>query len=229
MTEEEWLACEDGDALLKYLRDKATDRKLRLLGVDSCRRIWHLLQDERSRKAVEAVEQFADGVVSESALEDAQRAAYAAYYARCNGPHDDAAFAASNVCIKGSWHASTLATGYAAYAIKNRQMAIESESPAHHVQERVLREQKTVSARVIREVFGNPFRPVAFDPVWRTSDVMLLAEGIYAERAFERMPILADAIQDAGGDSADILAHLRDATATHVRGCWALDLVLGKE
>ncbi len=58
---------------------------------------------------------------------------------------------------------------------------------------------------------------------------MLLASGIYAERAFDRMPILADALQDAGCDSDDILNHLRDANATHVRGCWALDLVLGKE
>jgi hypothetical protein len=58
---------------------------------------------------------------------------------------------------------------------------------------------------------------------------MLLANGIYAERAFDRMPILADALQDAGCDSEALLSHLRDADATHVRGCWALDLVLGKE
>ena len=81
----------------------------------------------------------------------------------------------------------------------------------------------------IREVFGNPFRPVTVHPAWRTSDVLLLAQGIYAERAFDRMPILADALQDAGCDNEDILAHLRDVNATHVRGCWALDLVLGKE
>jgi hypothetical protein len=82
---------------------------------------------------------------------------------------------------------------------------------------------------LFREIFGNPFRPVAFNPAWRTTDVMLLARGSYDEKAFDRMPILADALQDAGCDSEDILHHLRDATATHVRGCWALDLVLGKE
>jgi hypothetical protein len=82
---------------------------------------------------------------------------------------------------------------------------------------------------VFREIFGNPFHPVAFDPVWRMSDVMALAEGIYDERAFERMPILADALQDAGCDSDDILNHLRDPNAAHVRGCWALDPILGKE
>lgn len=84
-------------------------------------------------------------------------------------------------------------------------------------------------APLLHDLFGNPFRPVAFDPAWRTTDVMLLANGIYEERAFDRMPILADALQDAGCDSDALLAHLRDPNATHVRGCWALDLVLGKE
>jgi hypothetical protein len=82
---------------------------------------------------------------------------------------------------------------------------------------------------VLREIFGNPFRPITFNPAWRTSDVMLLAQGIYGEKAFDRMPILADALQDAGCDSDDMLNHCRDASLPHVRGCWVLDLVLGKE
>jgi hypothetical protein len=82
---------------------------------------------------------------------------------------------------------------------------------------------------LLKEIAGNPFRPVEFDSAWRTVDVMLLARGIYDEKAFDRMPILADAMQDAGCESAEILNHLRDPHATHVRGCWALDLVLEKE
>jgi len=89
------------------------------------------------------------------------------------------------------------------------------------------RTEKAVS--LLREILGNPFHSVVFSPVWRSSDVMLLARGIYDDRVFDRMPILADALQDAGCDNADILTHLRDPNATHVRGCWALDLVLGKE
>ena len=82
-----------------------------------------------------------------------------------------------------------------------------------------------VQVRLIRDIFGNPYLPVACDPAWRTSDVMLLARGIYEEKAFDRMPILADALQDAGCTSDELLNHLRDPLATHVRGCWALDLV----
>jgi hypothetical protein len=81
----------------------------------------------------------------------------------------------------------------------------------------------------MHEVFGNPFRPVAFDPAWRTSDAVALATGMYDSRDFGATPILADALQDAGCTSDDILNHLRDPRATHVHGCWALDLVLGRE
>jgi hypothetical protein len=84
-------------------------------------------------------------------------------------------------------------------------------------------------ARLLRDIFGNPFRPIALDPAWLTSDVLALARGIYDERAFDRMPILADALQDAGCDSEDVLNHCRDANQVHVRGCWVVDLVLGKE
>ncbi len=84
-------------------------------------------------------------------------------------------------------------------------------------------------AAVLRDIFGNPFRPATVDPAWLTSDVVALAEGIYADRAFDRMPILADALQDAGCENEDILSHCRDASATHVRGCWVIDLLLGKK
>jgi hypothetical protein len=86
---------------------------------------------------------------------------------------------------------------------------------------------RSAAAGFVREIVGNPFRPVALDPMWLTADVLALARGIYDERAFDRMPILADALQDAGCNSADLLSHLREP-GEHVRGCWALDLLLGK-
>ena len=81
---------------------------------------------------------------------------------------------------------------------------------------------------MVRCIFGNPFHPVVLDPSWRTSTVLSLAGGIYEERAFDRMPILADALQDAGCEDAEVLVHCRNP-GPHVRGCWVLDLLLGKE
>jgi hypothetical protein len=83
--------------------------------------------------------------------------------------------------------------------------------------------------RLVRECFGNPFRPVTFPPEWRTDTAVALARQMYEAREFSAMPILADALQDAGCDNADVLNHCRDASLNHVRGCWVVDLVLDKE
>ena len=82
---------------------------------------------------------------------------------------------------------------------------------------------------LLREIFGNPFRPVTFSPAWWTDTAVALARQMYDSREFSAMPILADALQDAGCDNEDILNHLRDGTLVHVRGCWVVDLVLGKQ
>jgi hypothetical protein len=81
---------------------------------------------------------------------------------------------------------------------------------------------------LLRCIFGNPFRPAAVDSAWLTPGVVELARAIYDDRAFERMPILADALEEAGCTNADILTHCR-LPGPHVRGCWVVDLVLGKE
>ena len=80
----------------------------------------------------------------------------------------------------------------------------------------------------LRDIFGNPFRPVAFSPAWRTDTALTLARTMYESREFSAMPILADALQDAGCDNTDILDHCRNPKQVHVRGCWVVDLVLGK-
>ncbi|OWK42425.1 hypothetical protein FRUB_04503 [Fimbriiglobus ruber] len=82
-------------------------------------------------------------------------------------------------------------------------------------------------AEVFRCIFGNPFRPITFNPSYLTPTVLSLAKGIYEDRAFDRMPVLADALQDAGCDNEDILTHCR-GPGPHVRGCWVVDLCLGK-
>jgi hypothetical protein len=87
---------------------------------------------------------------------------------------------------------------------------------------------REVAAALIRDIFGTPFRPVPFEPAWRTDTVLSLAQQMYDSRDFSGMPILADALQEAGCASDDILTHCRDSNATHTRGCWVVDLVLSK-
>ena len=89
-------------------------------------------------------------------------------------------------------------------------------------------------AGLLREVLGNPFRPVSLDPSWRTADVLSLAQAAYEERTLPagtlepaRLALLADALEDADCDNEEILGHLR-GEGPHVRGCYALDLVLGR-
>jgi hypothetical protein len=89
-------------------------------------------------------------------------------------------------------------------------------------------EHESLQSDLVRDIFGNPFRPVAFDPSWRTDTTVSLARVMYETRDFGAMPILADALQDAGCEHADILDHCRDPNGVHVRGCWVVDLVLGK-
>jgi hypothetical protein len=85
-----------------------------------------------------------------------------------------------------------------------------------------------VVCEIARDIFGNPFRPVAFDPAWRTDTAVALAKQMYESRDFSATPILADALQDAGCENEDVLSHCRDANGVHVRGCWVVDLILGK-
>jgi hypothetical protein len=92
-----------------------------------------------------------------------------------------------------------------------------------------------IVASLVRDVFGNPFRPATCDPAWRTPDVLDLAQAAYEERHLPagtldaaRLAVLADALEEAGCSNADILDHLRQPSE-HVRGCWAVDALLGKE
>jgi hypothetical protein len=196
--------------MMERIKGTVSNRKRRLFGCACCRRIWGLLVDKRSRDAIAVAELFADGLASTEELKSAvNEAEDATERMRMEGstPYF-AALAAEELVFKED------------YAFSRRW------SPSQGSNEQTeMREQ----ADLLREIFGNPFRPAAFDPAWRTSTAFTLAQGIYDERAFDRLPILADALQDAECDNDDILNHLRNATAPHVRGCWALDLVLGKE
>jgi hypothetical protein len=258
MTESEWLACEDPEPMLGFLRGRASDRKLRLFAVACCRRIWHLMADDRSRTAVEVAERYSDGLATYEQLTDAsydaEVAADSTYFAVFNAAEAEAE--ASNWppenWVDGAWECATDAaatartaasasaldhpdlievTGHATRALAHAASPLRfTEDCRPEFGERAAAEdgEQAAQADLLRDIFGNPFRPVSLDPAWLSPSVVALAWTIYEERSFDRMPELADAFEAAGCHGADILDHCRQA-GPHVRGCWVVDAILGKE
>src|SRR5262249_10641831 len=103
----------------------------------------------------------------------------------------------------------------AAFAVENKDLRSREEEEAAQV-------------RLFRDIFGNVFRPVSFDPSWRTETAVALALRMYQARDFAAMPILGDALEDASCTHAGVLDHCRDPNGVHVLGCWVVDLVLEK-
>ena len=220
MNEQEWFRSDQPIPLLTQIRGIPSDRKLRLFACACCRRKWKFFNDDRCREAVEIAELYADDPDRIGDLDWAAQGARLAFneWRPKQGSQGILVRASGAVlALVRSRHnyaaAAEVATAVLGIPIKSaRARAAES------------REQSSL----LRDIFGNPFRPIAFDPAWRSGTAVGIAAGIYEDRAFERMPILADALQEAGCEHADILTHCREP-GTHVRGCWVVDLVLGKE
>jgi hypothetical protein len=273
MTEAEWLACDDSRRMLVYLDGKVSQRKRSLTECAFLRRFWDLLPDERSRKAIEAAEQYADGAVSSEELVRARAAARQAFHAAERQEREKGASIGPfySGYLRAAQHAAAAmpmpppgwpprmigldAIASAAQPIWYRPAAARDWPPAEGApgpvsldryqeilalrwgdeafrQARLdaLIAERAAQAAILLEIFGNPFRPVPVDPRWRAWErgtIPRLARVLYDERRFADLPVLADALEDAGCADADILSHCR-AGGPHVRGCWAVDLLLGK-
>lgn len=107
-----------------------------------------------------------------------------------------------------------------------RRIRVAAGLPDERPEDEHRADEERALSDLVKCIFGNPFRPAQLDPAWLTSTVIALARGIYQDGKFDRMPILADALMDAGCDTEDILAHCR-SEVTHVCGCWVMDLILG--
>jgi len=229
MTEAEWLACEDPIDMLRFvkqwrtIRKQVKQRKQRLFAIACCRRLWSLIDDERTRRGIEVVERFADGQATSEELLTAETESNAAWLKNAG---DDISLACLQLFGKdvNGMHASTstLSAAFRQQQTKKR----EPSEPLAGRQRGAYPPEERAQCALIRDIFGNPFRPVAFSREWRTDTAVTLARQMYEAREFGAMPILADALQDAGCDSDDILAHCR-GPGPHVRGCWVCDLVLG--
>jgi hypothetical protein len=217
MTEQEWLECTDPQLMLKLLWwGRASDRKLRLFAVACCRRVWRFLTDSRSKEAIERAEEFAEGRLAVELLQEAESDAWEAYQHQ-----NDAAYHASQAAVWAAHDSGEFAAREAAYTVIAATVCDPTDPE----------EDNIYQAISLRCIIGNPFRPVTINPTWlawNDGTVRKIAQSIYDERAFDRMPILADALTDAGCDHADLLNHCRDE-GPHVKGCWVVDLLLGKE
>jgi hypothetical protein len=228
VTEAEWLACGDPEAMRESLRDKASDRTLRLFMAACCRRVWHALDDEEYRQeAVEVAEKFADGLASADDLESAF-----GDLTDGNPLHVWDDIANASVADFEEFDATSLAAAEAFEA------AVKAVGEDYDRGDAIRRAEGEAQAGLARCVFGNPFRPApALAPAWlrwNGGTVSALARAVYEERELPsghldpvRLALLADMLEDAGCTDVGILEHLR-GPGPHVRGCWVVDLVLGK-
>lgn len=232
MTESEWLACTGPEKMLEALRRGGllSERKARLFAAACCRRIWETIQYPEPEEALLVAERFADGLASEP-----ERARAAALAERAVTEELNAVgYAGTEMAV-----ASAVAADITATAAGAAQLAVQAGHdhglPGYRPDE--LAEQCRRQALLLHDLFGNPFRLVPLAPfwlAWEGGTVPKLARAAYEQRELPagtldraRLAALADALEEAGCDQADLLAHLR-GPAPHVRGCWAVDLLLGK-
>lgn len=218
MTAAEWLTCDNPNHALDLLGSVGTKsrRKERLAAVAALRHVWADLSPDQ-RRAVAAAERFADGAARATEMQ-------AAAVPPVAGSVGTLAGAVSAVTHRQVAHALRNATLLYLPLVVGGPVYTNPPFPAAQA----YAERGRPMITILRCVFGNPFRSVALDPDWRTSDVLAMCRGMNDARDFAAMPILADALQDAGCEHPDILAHCR-GPGPHVRGCWVVDLIMGKE
>ena len=234
MTEAEWLTSEDPSVTDESIWAGFTERKLRLAACGCCRASWGAMPDPRSRAAVEVSERFADGRADADELRAAAWRAAGAEYAV---DEKEERYRREQKGIRAGWLGAEDAVEFPTVTEPGRVRAMLAEARAaasaaalaagsplaffHEVPKWLQ------PFSVIRDVLGNPFRPLAFSPDWRTPTAVALGRQMYEGRDFSAMPILADALQDAGCENPDVLDHCR-GPGPHARGCWVVDLVLGQ-
>lgn len=208
MTEDQWLKATEPDVLLKWLqtnkKNLASTRQCRLFSCACCRLLWRKLSPE-DQERVELAENFADGLIEEASLRKVRSSAVGKGHAAVSW-----ALWLPETWLSRPESAARSSAGYARYtSIKN------------HAQRQV---------ELLRDIVANPYSPVKLDPAWLQWNggvIRKMADSIYDDRAFDRLPILADALEDAGCTNEVLLKHCR-SKGPHVRGCWAVDLLLGK-
>lgn len=220
MTEFKWLNGHRPSDMLEWLSEgNPSERKCRLFAIACCRRAWQTLADERCRLAVMTAEDWLDGKASQKEMEAASSSVF-----DYENELKDLTFR------KGTDCGLALHLAYAVRFCVGKRSSHLSRT-AHHItasQSNNKPGERLAQCHILRDIFGNPFCPVTLALTWLTAPVRQLAQAIYDDRAFDRLPLLADALEEAGCDNADILAHCR-SDGPHVRGCWVVDLLTGRQ
>ena len=238
MTESGWLRDDNAWEMLEFIRSSCGERKARLFSVWCCRHVWHLLTDSPSRLAVDVAERYADRLATQIDLKQTKRQAelvvetiereresefdlYLEGYSNWGGPERrrrlDAARAAANVARKGD----ALTVAQQIWSLV--QSALENDSDVKSFRQN--------ASDALRDIVGNPFREPCIESHslrWHNCTVSKLALTIYEEQRFDLLPILSDALQEAGCTDRELLEHCF-SKKPHVHGCWLIDLLLRKE
>jgi hypothetical protein len=247
MTEEEWRASEEPYTMVHSLKGRASERKLRLLACACSRRDPRLMGTAGAEETLAMAERYVDGAVTRDEV-------WTALARLLPTPTHEAEVFDPRMTLLGLFWADAYHMAVVSLVVPVREEFDTAEKRAYcHLVRcvfgtpfRSLPARKrhwlaTATLGLMGVFAGHPARaaepeplhtpvarPVTFDPAWLTSTVVTFATQMYESRDFGAMPILADALQDAGCDSADVLDHCR-GPGPHVRGCWVVDLVLGKE
>jgi hypothetical protein len=219
MTEAEWLRSTETIGMVQFLRGKASDRKLRLYACACAMWTCDQYTHQSYLAAVETAERFADGEATAEELAATRKPArrVSIDWARQH-PDDPRMYnqiASADAASDCPFDAASTGSLDAGWSVSCGRLQLASPRYA-------------ALAELARDIFGNPFRPINLDLAWLTSTVLTLAQQMYYSRDFTAMPLLAEALKDAGCDNSVVLDHCRDAKGVHVRGCWLVDLILSK-
>lgn len=249
MTEAEWLTCAEPSRLLASLfararGDKSTngDERFRRFAIACCRRVAEVLEFGDTY-ALDCLEIYATSRLHEALLKarrfhrpasyDASRAlstvAGAEGVIRLRAQARSLATSAVWMCTKSKPTQAAMAYREAAAAMATIKMLGAPIPDSHRYNEWLAPDpaELALQASFLRDIFGNPFLPVACSPQWRTDIAVAMARKMDESRDFSAIPILTDALEEAGCSDAAILEHGR-GPGPHVRGCWVIDLLLGK-
>lgn len=234
MIEEAWQTCEDPKELAEYLFGSASPRKLRLWACACGREVIRLFENPRIGNVLSLFEDVADGV---RLFEDQYRPIAELQWACEDEPAPEFSRAVAGIAhsqwIKmeqGSEGHFALGLLHLAWTQAYRGCPTArpdgpTDPPADPHWRAVHFSARQKQVGFARDIFGNPFHPVRLDSACRTSTVVSVANDIYKQRSFSQLSSLADVLEDAGCADEQLLGHCR-APGQHVRGCWAIDLLL---